>query len=359
MNELVDAVRRLVSAEHPSFQQTMPNLYRISRDYLTEFEALEEQERLQKIKKPLCTKPTKKSCSSTSGKVVKSKPDKPRKEEVESELAIKSGPIQSQTGRIAKQAKSAKSVTPTTVTESANPSAINLDSQSELLRIPIPNPILVVGTCHAQGQPEIYNVPGPLPRVAVKSASVPAKAQKSASIPAKSQNPAVKSVSAKPKPRTVQVAEEKKAEDFLCMVCSWKFPSDYILEQRNRHVNLCLDGKGAADIEQYRQDMRMLKKIDKEDEEDEEEEEEDNRPEKCHICSLSFLSCSDEFILEHTQECEENPYAKKTEEFAIPMKRPMISRREFRKSLKKLKENNDQPSPEPAEMLFPDICSPE
>jgi hypothetical protein len=276
MDEQLEAIRRLASSEHPSFHLVVPNLFRVSRVYLTSFEVEEEQERERKASKAI-SKLAKKS-EKPLQKVLKSKP-KP--------LAAEEDP------RPIVQALKA-------VKKAPQKNAPDMIGEAPVV-VPMTQPRRV-----DSAQP-----PQPMP---------PAKEPQSSS---------------------------------ACFMCSWKFPPEYIPEQMNRHINLCLDGKGQADIEQYRLDTRTSKQIDRRTEESEEED----RPERCHICSCSFKKASDEFIMRHTQECEENPYGKKTDDFVIPKKRP--SRRDFRKSLKKLKDNDEQPAAEPAHLLFPDLVLPD
>lgn len=41
-----------------------------------------------------------------------------------------------------------------------------------------------------------------------------------------------------------EVDEEINKENIQCLVCKWKFPEMMTLDERNSHVNLCLDNKG-------------------------------------------------------------------------------------------------------------------
>mmetsp|Transcript_3517 Transcript_3517/g.7306 ORF Transcript_3517/g.7306 Transcript_3517/m.7306 type:complete len:413 (+) Transcript_3517:1019-2257(+) len=383
----LEAVRRLVSSEHPSFPEMAPNLYRISRVYLTEFEACEEREASEKASK-LSHKLAKKS-EVKPGKVAKSRPTKPRKQELDQEANFKAiAEAALQSNRVVKQAvKVAKSVAkvdkepvqPSSAPKLDQSSSRSIDdSQKEQRPTTMKSSTILV----IDEDPSLPKRPELNVRVSqtpVRSVAKSSQKQPSADVveyPQESQERIIKlresafqpsvpqiqpALPAAPAPKQMDLPKENEfSEDLFCLNCKWKFPATYIFEQKNRHINLCFDGKGAADIEQYRQDVRLLKKIGKEGEEsEEEEEEEEDKPLNCHICLMSFKLCSSEFIMEHMIECEENPYAKQLEEFKIPKKRPLTSRREFRKTLKKLKENNEQPLPEPAYLLFPDIIRPE
>ena len=43
----------------------------------------------------------------------------------------------------------------------------------------------------------------------------------------------------------------------ICMICNWKFPSTMIADEKNLHINLCLEGKG----EQHRMDYMKSQEV--------------------------------------------------------------------------------------------------
>ncbi|OMJ70377.1 hypothetical protein SteCoe_31648 [Stentor coeruleus] len=101
---------------------------------------------------------------------------------------------------------------------------------------------------------------------------------------------------------------QKRDRELACPMCNWVFPESFTKEEINRHVNLCIDGKGVADRENYEKTEKMVKSkkiVDSSDSDDQEElkkiEEQLNK--KCPHCKLVIGLRSKEFQQRHLKEC--------------------------------------------------------
>jgi hypothetical protein len=101
---------------------------------------------------------------------------------------------------------------------------------------------------------------------------------------------------------------QKRERELTCPMCNWVFPESFTKEEINRHVNICIDGKGATDRENYEKTEKLVKSkkiVDSSDSDDQAElkkiEEQLNK--KCPHCSLVIGLRSKEFQQRHLKEC--------------------------------------------------------
>lgn len=59
------------------------------------------------------------------------------------------------------------------------------------------------------------------------------------------------------KKRVRPLEEEEEDNNDICMICKWKFPPMMIPDEKNLHINLCLEGKG----EQHREDYMKSQEV--------------------------------------------------------------------------------------------------
>ena len=97
----------------------------------------------------------------------------------------------------------------------------------------------------------------------------------------------------------------KRQRESICPCCEWKFPYSYTEDEKNRHVNICIDGNGINDIEEYKQTVEAIShsKKNETDDEKELEEIEEELKQKCPHCNLGIGGRSEEFRERHIKEC--------------------------------------------------------
>ena len=96
---------------------------------------------------------------------------------------------------------------------------------------------------------------------------------------------------------------QKRLRNQDCPCCEWEFPNSFTQEECNRHVNLCIDGRGSEDIETYNKSVSAVKIAQDSDEETELEKLEEEIKLKCPYCNLRIGMRSKEFQERHVQEC--------------------------------------------------------
>ena len=55
---------------------------------------------------------------------------------------------------------------------------------------------------------------------------------------------------------------KKNKDDVLrkCMICSWEFPNEMTVKEKNTHVNYCVDGRGEEHRKHY-EESKIVEKI--------------------------------------------------------------------------------------------------
>ena len=54
----------------------------------------------------------------------------------------------------------------------------------------------------------------------------------------------------KKKEKKEKEKEKEKKEEETCIMCGWTFLKELSIEEKNRHVNLCIEGKGEENIKE-------------------------------------------------------------------------------------------------------------
>lgn len=115
---------------------------------------------------------------------------------------------------------------------------------------------------------------------------------------------------------------KKRNRNCLCPLCKWIFPPRYSEEEMNRHAEMCIEGKGSEDIQNYRSELKDAKKKKKvkrskkkevEDTnvlisrylEEEEENLDDEEFEVCNYCELYIGELNPKFKEKHLMLCKQ------------------------------------------------------
>ena len=95
-----------------------------------------------------------------------------------------------------------------------------------------------------------------------------------------------KKINEKGKKKEEKEKEKEKKEEETCFVCGWKFLKELSIEEKNRHINLCIEGKGEENIKELISTYKELENFKNNQEEqinennnNEENFEEDNKEE--------------------------------------------------------------------------------
>lgn len=248
LDKQLEAIKQLVSGEHPSFLQVTPNIYRVSRVFLTDLQACQEREQAQIATKLQC-KLAKKSASRPV-RSARGKNSKARSRADNLDNATKLSDVGPHKNRGAKLNRLDSH------SSSSDLSRLRFDTTSTSIPLPgskpSPTDLAEASTIH---RPQLNHVHKKILDLEVHS-------------------PHCEQSECNQKPvgsTLIKNAEddflaEDSPQEFNCPICKWPFPTDYNADQRNRHINLCLDGQGAEDVQNYFLDSRMLQAISQEEE---------------------------------------------------------------------------------------------
>ena len=90
---------------------------------------------------------------------------------------------------------------------------------------------------------------------------------------------------------------KKNKDDVLrkCMICSWEFPNEMTVKEKNTHVNYCVDGRGEEHRKHY-EESKIVEKINNMPIKEEDYEE-------CPICSKPFKTKNVKIKMNHIADC--------------------------------------------------------
>ena len=80
-----------------------------------------------------------------------------------------------------------------------------------------------------------------------------------------------------------------------CMICSWEFPDDMTVKEKNTHVNYCVDGRGEEHKKHY-EEGKIVEKINSMPIKEEDYE-------ACPICSKLFKTKNVKIKMNHIADC--------------------------------------------------------